>query len=153
FILGRLLEQLCARLGARALATNELAVQMNLADMGDEVASSEFQLSTKSKLGRDVSFDPKLETRNPKLFSRTLHLPVPMLDTRVFLKLLQLDLKSHPPQAPVEKVTLAAEPVLPRRSQAGLFVPIEPEPERLELTLARLGGVTGEDRVGAAEVL
>jgi len=153
FILGRLLEQLCARLGARALATNELAVQMNLADMGDEVSSSEFQLSTKSKLGRDVSSDPKLETRNPKLFSRTLHLPVPMLDTRVFLKLLQLDLKSHPPQAPVEKVTLAAEPVLPRRSQAGLFVPIEPEPERLELTLARLGGVTGEDRVGAAEVL
>ncbi|MBV9087403.1 MAG: DNA polymerase Y family protein [Acidobacteriaceae bacterium] len=124
FILRRLLEQLCARLGARALATNELRLEMELAD---EVSSFE-------KLVR-------------------LRLPVPMLDTRVFLKLLQLELKAHPPQAPVVKVTLAAEPVMPRRSQAGLFVPLEPEPERLELTLARLSGIAGEDRVGAAEVL
>jgi protein ImuB len=179
FILGRLVEQLCARLGARALATNELTVAMQLADVPEEVSSSEFQVSsssadfehaasTEKQENRDEKqvfvakretqnakrvCNSKLETGDSKLFSRTLRLPVPLLDTRVFLKLLQLELKAHPPHAPVVKVALAAEPVIPRRSQAGLFVPLEPEPERLELTLARLCGVAGEDRVGAAEVL
>ena len=166
FILGRLLEQLCARLGARALATNELRLALELADGGEEggevskvqfseqepihTTSVEEQEARNEKQG-SIS---KLETGNSKPhFERTLRLPVPMLDTRVFLKLLQLELRANPPPAPVIKVSLAAEPVFPRRSQAGLFVPLEPEPERLELTLARLCGVAGEGRVGAAEVL
>ena len=160
FILGRLLQQLCARLGARALATNELRVAMQLEAGDSEVSRSSFLVSRQEQPATSNVLHEKLETRNEKLilensklFSRTLHLPVPMLDTRIFLKLLQLDLRAHPPQAPVKKVTLAAEPVLPRRAQAGLFVPLEPEPERLELTLARLSGVAGEGRVGAAEVL
>jgi hypothetical protein len=33
-----------------------------------------------------------------------------------------------------------------------LFVPLSPEPEKLELTLARLKAVVGEDNVGAAEI-
>ena len=37
-------------------------------------------------------------------FEDTLRLPVPMLDTRVFLKLLQLELRAHPPQAPVVSI-------------------------------------------------
>jgi protein ImuB len=76
-----------------------------------------------------------------------------MLDSKIFLKLLQLDLKAHPPGAPVTKVTLAAEPVRPRFAQGGLFVPAAPEPERLELTLARIAGLVGEGNVGSAELL
>ena len=76
-----------------------------------------------------------------------------MLDNKLFLKLWQLDLKSHPPGAPVRKLTLAAEPVRPRYSQGGLFLPTAPEPERLELTLARIAGVVGEGNVGSAEPL
>jgi protein ImuB len=36
--------------------------------------------------------------------------------------------------------------------QNGLFVPLSPEPEKLEVTLARLKAVVGEENVGAAEI-
>ena len=150
FVLGRLLEQLCARLGARALATNELRLTLDLepSTIGEEdVSSFAFHVSRKEDSRR---------TRNEKretVLERTLKLPVPMLDSKLFLKLLQLDLRSHPPAAPVRKVTLAAEPVPPRYAQGGLFLPLAPEPERLELTLARIAGVVGQDNVGSAELL
>jgi protein ImuB len=149
FVLGHLLEQLCARLEARALATNELRLALSLQQSAiseEDVSCFAFQVSRG---------DPR-ETRDGKhetTFTRTLRLPVPMLDSKVFLKLLQLDLKAHPPGAPVAKVTLAAEPVRPRYAQSGLFVPQAPEPERLELTLARIAGVVGEGNVGSAELL
>ncbi len=145
FVLGRLLEQLCARLNARALATNELQLALSLqpsAISEEDVSSFAFQVS------RDQE-----QRERETIFSRTLKLPVPMLDSKLFLKLLQLDLKSHPPGAPVKKITLAAEPVRPRYAQGGLFLPLAPDPERLELTLARIAGVVGEKHVGAAELL
>lgn len=81
--------------------------------------------------------------------TRTLRFPVPMLDIKAFLKLLQLDLSAHPPAAPVLRVWLEAEPAKPRAAQNGLFVPIAPEPEKLELTLARLRALVGEGNVGS----
>jgi len=86
-------------------------------------------------------------------FTRKLSLPLPMLDPKVFLKLLQLDLNAHPPGAPIIKIHLAAEPARPRSAQGGLFLPPAPEPEKLELTLARIAGIVGEQRVGALELL
>ncbi|MFI5087059.1 MAG: hypothetical protein ACHP7I_01590 [Terriglobales bacterium] len=79
--------------------------------------------------------------------TRCLRLPVPMLDAKVFLKLLQLDLQAHPPQAPVTKVWLRAEPAEPRRAQNGLFVPEAPEAEKLSVTLARIERVVGKSVV------
>jgi len=76
-----------------------------------------------------------------------------MLDTKVFLKLLQLDLNAHPPGAPIVKIHLAAEPARPRSAQGGLFLPPSPEPEKLELTLARIAGMVGGNKVGALELL
>ena len=76
-----------------------------------------------------------------------------MLDAKVFLKLLQLDLNAHPPGAPIVKIYLAAEPARPRSAQGGLFLPPSPEPEKLELTLARIAGMVGESKVGALELL
>jgi len=76
-----------------------------------------------------------------------------MLDAKVFLKLLQLDLNAHPPGAPIVKIHLCAEPARPRSAQGGLFLPPAPEPEKLELTLARIAGIVGEQRVGAVELL
>jgi len=78
---------------------------------------------------------------------------VPMLNAKTFLKLLQLDLQAHPPGAPIAKIHLSAEPAKPRAGQSGLFQPIFPEPEKLELTLARIEGIVGEGRVGSAELL
>ena len=76
-----------------------------------------------------------------------------MLDVKVFLKLLQLDLNAHPPGAPIVKIHLSAEPARPRSAQGGLFLPPSPEPEKLELTLARIAGIVGEQKVGAVELL
>jgi protein ImuB len=76
-----------------------------------------------------------------------------MLDARVFLKLLQLDLKAHPPGAPILKIHLAAEPAQPRNVQGGLFLPPTPEPEKLELTLARIAGMVGENKIGSLQLL
>jgi protein ImuB len=90
---------------------------------------------------------------NVQTFERILRLPVPLLDAKVFLKLLQLDLNAHPPGAPILKIHLRAEPVRPRAAQGGLFLPPSPEPEKLELTLARIAGIVGEDKIGSLELL
>ncbi len=82
---------------------------------------------------------------------RVLRLPYPMRDTRTFLKLLTLDLERHPPSAPITAVRLDAEPVNPRVVQHGLFIPLAPEPQKLELTLARIEKLVGEGNVGSAE--
>jgi protein ImuB len=125
-----MLEQVCARLGERALAAQELRLKLELAQ-------------------RHEDCDPE----QTSTFTRTLRLPLPMLDAKVFLKLLQLDLQAHPPGAPIVKVHLSAEPARPRATQSGLFQPVFPEPEKLELTLARIAGIVGEGRVGSAQLL
>lgn len=84
---------------------------------------------------------------------RRHRLPVPMLSSRSFLKLLQLDLEAHPPQGPVRVVRLRLIAAPPRSVQQGLFLPREPEPEKLELTLTRLANLVGEECVGAPELL
>ncbi len=84
---------------------------------------------------------------------RTLCLPVPMRDSRALLKLLQMDLEAHPPQAAMTAVAVALNPVEPRRFQHGLFIPQAPAPDRLELTLARIRGLVGEQNVGIPELL
>jgi len=132
FLLNRMLEQICARLGSRALATQELRLTLELENFS--------ALNQQSKI------------KNQQ-FVRTLRLPLPMLDSKVFLKLLQLDLNAHPPGAPIMKIHLAAEPARQRSAQGGLFLPPAPEPEKLELTLARIAGMVGENKVGALELL
>lgn len=95
----------------------------------------------------------RLDLENRATNERTLRLPVPTLDTKALLKLLQLDLAAHPPQAPVEKVWMEVMPVKPQAAQSGLFVPVAPEPVKLEITLARIQAIVGEGRVGAAELV
>ena len=142
FLLSQLLDHLCSRLATRALATQELRLELELADGYREEDSG----------GMNVSACPgRAPTR--RRFQRTLHLPLPLLDSKTFLKLLQLDLKAHPPGAPIVKIHLAAEPVRPRPGQSGLFLPPSPEPEKLELTLARIAGIVGEGKVGSLEIL
>lgn len=132
FLLNRLLEQICARLGSRALSTQELRLTLELENLR--------------------SFNQP-STISHQQFIRTLRLPLPMLDAKVFLKLLQLDLNAHPPGAPIVKIHLTAEPARSRSAQGGLFRPPSPEPEKLELTLARIAGMVGENKVGALELL
>ncbi len=161
FLLNRMLEQLCERLMARALAAQELRLQLEL----DTSCREEWETGSKSAaeepfqsvavLDQDGRGRPSpLGRISPQnLFQRILRLPVPMLDARIFLKLLQLDLQAHPPGAPIMKIWLAAEPARPRPGQAGLFLPVSPQPEKLELTLARIAGIVGEGNVGSPAML
>ncbi|HSB75796.1 MAG TPA: DNA polymerase Y family protein [Terriglobales bacterium] len=166
FLLNRLLEQLCARLSARALATNELRLRMELDTScreetldspqrhrdTEEIAGLKIDDWRKPECGSG-SIRQSSTIHRQSFYARALHLPLPMLNAKTFLKLLQLELQAHPPGAPVNKVWLAAEPVRPRAAQSGLFLPLFPEPEKLELTLARLAGVVGEGRAGSPEIL
>jgi protein ImuB len=138
FLLNRMLEQVCARLQQRALAAQELQLNLELAATQTNGCASFTETPTRTL------------TRK---FTRTLRLPTPMLDAKVFLKLLQLDLQAHPPGAPIVKIHLSAIPARARALQSGLFQPVFPEPEKLELTLARIAGIVGEERVGSVKLL
>ena len=84
---------------------------------------------------------------------RTLSLPHPMRDHKVFLKLLVLEMEKQPPQAAVKAVSITCDPVKPRVIQSGLFVPLAPAPDKLELTLARLTKLVGDQNVGSPVLL
>lgn len=75
---------------------------------------------------------------------------IPSSDRKFLLKLLQLEIAAHPPQAAVLNFELRAEAAQSSLVQLGLFAPQTPEPSRLDVTLARLKAIVGEDRVGAA---
>jgi protein ImuB len=74
---------------------------------------------------------------------------LPATDRKFLLKLLQLEIAAHPPQAAVVALTLAAEAGASSQVQLGLFAPQTPEPSRLDVTLARLKAIVGKDRVGS----
>jgi protein ImuB len=95
----------------------------------------------------------KLDLENKREYTRTLHLPFATREPATFLKLLQYDLAAHPPKAPIVGVHLIAAPVHPRVVQGGLFIPLAPEPEKLELTLARITAIVGEGNAGTPELL
>jgi protein ImuB len=141
FVINRLLEQISSRLVSRSLATDGLHLNLGLEVHPDRDVRSELQPAP------------------PKTFERVLRLPVPMQDTKVLLKLLQLDLSQHGPGAAVKCASVEARPAKQRHTQGGLFAPLAPEAEKLEVTLARIRGVVGESdgdgrgRIGSAEVL
>jgi protein ImuB len=95
----------------------------------------------------------QLQLEDQTVHERRLSLPYPMRDHKVFLKLLLLDTEMHPPAAAVRTVSIACEPVKPRVLQNGLFVPLAPAPDKLELTLARLAKLVGEENIGSPALL
>jgi protein ImuB len=140
FVLNRLLGELITRLQTRSLATDHVHV-----DLGLEV-HLDHQLHAENLPDVDADADASVH-------QRALKLPVPTQDSKVMLKLLQLDLAAHPPPAPVKKIMVEVFPARARLTQAGLFQPLAPEPARLEITLARLRAVVGEqEEVAQARV-
>jgi protein ImuB len=128
FVLNRLLEQLFARLRMHVLSIGEIKVILTL----------ERKDSRK---------------KDPVYHVRTLRLPVAARDGKLLLKLLRLDLEAHPPSAPVTAVSMLTTPARAHSQQLGLFLPLSPDPERLEITLARIQNTVGEGRVGAPVLL
>ena len=139
FLLGRLLDQLCARLEARALAVRTVRIR--------------FELEPSFEKDVQALKDESRKKTAPKEYTKVLTLPVPMRDSKVLLKLVRLSLQADPPKSPIQKIEIAADAAPPRVAQSGLFAPKGPDPEKLELTIARLAKLVGESNVGVAELL
>ena len=139
FLLGRLLDQLCARVAARALAVRTVRLKFELQPAFEE------------------AFDASREVLRVKQLAGNFHcslgLPRPTQDAKLLLKLLRLRLQDKPPNAPVQKLWIRADTDRPLAIQGGLFLPAAPDPDKLELTLARIASVVGETNVGSAELL
>jgi protein ImuB len=83
---------------------------------------------------------------------RVVRPALPTNDKYVWLKLLHLDLIAHPPPVPVLSVKLKVESGAVGKVQLGLFSPQLPEPGRLDITLARIKAIVGEERLGTIEL-
>ncbi len=90
---------------------------------------------------------------SPRSHQRTIRPALPTQDVSALLKLLQLDLETYPPDAAIIGLELRAISARPHRAQHGMFMPQAPEPGRLEVLLARLRKLLGEDRLGAPQLL
>jgi protein ImuB len=99
----------------------------------------------------ELKLNLKLQDKSEQ--QRVITLPVPMRNPKMLLRLLLFEIEREPPQAAIVAVAIVAEPVKPRASQTGLFIPLSPEPERLEITLARLAKLVGAENVGSPEIL
>ena len=82
--------------------------------------------------------------------TRTVRPALPTNDKQLWIKLLHLDLEMHPPQAAILALSLTAEPGSTSKVQLGLFSPQLPEPARLDITLARIRAIVGDENVGRA---
>jgi protein ImuB len=138
FLLGRLLDQLCERLAARSLSARVIRMEFGL----ERSFEKELQISVPAEQQKLI----------PRKFEKILTLPVPMRDSKLLLKLARLRLQSDPPPAAIIKMTLSTEPDRPRSTQRGLFLPASPEPEKLELTMARLANLVGNGNVGSPQL-
>ncbi len=136
FVLSPMLDQLLQRARNRALLLASVTVRLHLERSADTAH-------------RDRNREPETDPEDPT-HERTLKPALPLDDRNLLLKLLQLDLQAHPAPAAIVAITLGAEPGPRPGMQSGLFSPQSPEPMRLEITLARLAALVGEDRVGRA---
>lgn len=100
-----------------------------------------------------ASLTAELMLEGGKTHRCVLRPALPSADRKFLLKLLQLEIASHPPQSAVVSLTLLAEAGQSSKVQLGLFAPQTPEPSRLDVTIARLKNLVGEDRVGSATLL
>jgi len=201
FVLGRLLDQVCARLAARALSAAAIRVRFDLGDAfekeeqvlnekfsakrfgekaeiraagvnaadgngqsGTSAAKAELKMRANVVAKATTHKDSRVTTQAQdfsasvdckdaaKTYEKVLNLPVPMRDSKMLLKLLRLQLQADPPPGAIVKITLGADPAQSRSTQHGLFVPNSPDPEKLELTVARLAKLVGNANIGSPEL-
>src|SRR5260370_21241364 len=98
FLLGRVLQQLCVGVSARALSIGVIHVNFML--------QPAFYGTSLGKFSRQNHLRSTL--------SCSLQLPLPSLDSKLLLKLLRLRLQSKPPGAPVQQIHMIAEPARAR---------------------------------------
>jgi protein ImuB len=77
---------------------------------------------------------------------------LPNNNKKLLLKLLHLEISANPPSAGAMAIRLASETGPQSKVQLGLFSPQLPEPLRLDVTLARIRAIVGENNVGSPEL-
>jgi protein ImuB len=107
-------------------------------------------LRAKARVLALASLSIKLNLEGGITHIRTVRPALPANDKQLWIKLLHLDLEAHPPPAAILGLSLAAEPGSTSKVQLGLFSPQLPEPARLDVTLARIRAIVGEENVGRA---
>jgi protein ImuB len=122
FVLGRLLEPLEAHLERRGRGAAVLHVRLFLV---------------------------KTSGGAPDVHERTLQLPTPIRDARTLRTLALLDLESHPPAGPIDRVVVAIDPTPARIVQFSLITRPLPSPEQISTLMARLQALMGETRCGS----
>ena len=122
FVLGRLLEPLEAHLERRGRGAAVLHVRLCLV---------------------------KTSSGAREVHERSLQLPTPIRDARTLRTLALLDLESHPPAGPIDRVVVAVDPTPARIVQFSLITRPLPSPERISTLMARLQALMGETRCGS----
>ena len=126
FVLGRLLEPLEAHLERRGRGAAVLHVRLFLVK-----AASETRV----------------------VHERSLQLPTPIRDARTLRTLALLDLESHPPAGPIDRVVVAVDPTPARIVQFSLITRPLPSPEQISTLMARLQALMGETRCGSPALI
>ncbi len=126
FVLGRLMEPLEAHLERRGRGAAVLHVRLSLVKRRDGA--------------REVH-------------ERSLQLPTPIRDARTLRTLALLDLESHPPPGPVDRVVVAVDPTPARIVQYSLITRPLPSPEQISTLMARLQALMGETRCGSPSLV
>jgi len=96
-----------------------------------------------------ASLTVQMDLEGNHIYERLIRPAVPSTDRKFLLKLLQLEIAAHPPLSAVVTLTLCAAAGHSSTVQLGLFAPQTPEPSRLDVTLARIKALVGDDRVGS----
>jgi protein ImuB len=122
FVLGRLLEPLEAHLERRGRGAAVLHVRLSLV---------------------------KATGGTREVHERSLQLPTPIRDARTLRTLALLDLESHPPAGPIDRVVVAVDPTPGRIVQFSLITRPLPSPEQISTLMARLQALMGETRCGS----
>jgi protein ImuB len=104
-------------------------------------------LASRALAAQELRLCLMLESKEELAYA--IRLPFPSQDGKSLNKLLGLEVQTNPPKSPVISVHVSAVPVIPRVTQNRLFEQATPEPEKLELTLARIARLVGPDNIGS----
>jgi protein ImuB len=105
-------------------------------------------LRAKSRMLALASVAIELSLQSGAIHRCTVRPALSTNDKQLWIKLIHHELDAHPPKAAVLALTLVAEPGSAYKVQLGLFSPQLPESARLDVTLARIRAIVGEDNIG-----
>jgi hypothetical protein len=100
-----------------------------------------------------VAITTRLRLVTKDTHARTLHLPAPLTDPRVWRTLILLDLESHPPAAAIDVVEIELDVTPGPILQGSLLAQTLPSNEDVTTLVARLGALVGETRVGTPRLV